>query len=92
MLQTALRNTFTFALFVDSPLKTVSVDLPAKNRENHHTTEYEGDGVILRRGQEFEIMLEFDREFDEEKDNIRLTFETGLRCFSVDLFIIIFVR
>ena len=69
---------FSSTQFVDFPLKTVLVDFEKKkNRKNHHTDMYEDEGMIIRRGQEFDICLKFDRVFDKEKDSIQLEFTTG---------------
>ena len=71
-------------------LKLFKVDFNIKeNAERHHTSEYEmtrhhySDGkmrdpkAVLRRGEPFDITLDFDREFDRAKDDIKLIFEVS---------------
>ena len=56
------------------------------NRVAHHTDEYENEGLIVRRGQEFKISVAFDRDFDAKQDKVILQFVTG------KLHYILFVR
>uniref|UniRef100_A0A2C9L1Q5 Transglutaminase N-terminal domain-containing protein n=1 Tax=Biomphalaria glabrata TaxID=6526 RepID=A0A2C9L1Q5_BIOGL len=59
-------------------LKPVSVDLCRHgNRLAHHTAEYEVPNLILRRGQIFDLHIEFQREFVKASDSITLKFVTG---------------
>jgi hypothetical protein len=62
----------------DSQLKPVEVDFHVeKNREEHHTDEYETESLIVRRGQVFNLTVTFDRPFDAKQDKIILQFVTG---------------
>ncbi|XP_055891117.1 protein-glutamine gamma-glutamyltransferase K-like isoform X3 [Biomphalaria glabrata] len=61
-------------------LKPVSVDLCRHgNRLAHRTAEYEVPNLILRRGQIFDLHIEFQREFVKASDSITLKFVTGSR-------------
>ncbi|XP_012942057.1 protein-glutamine gamma-glutamyltransferase 4 [Aplysia californica] len=61
-------------------LKPQRVDLcRSSNRTGHHTEEYEVPNLILRRGQQFDVTLEFQRDFVKENDVINLKFVTGSR-------------
>ena len=51
--------------------------LPKENGHAHHTDEYECSELVLRRGQEFDMAITFDRKFDEEKDSVLLQFVVG---------------
>ena len=48
-----------------------------KNRESHHTDDFEVDDLIVRRGQSFTIGITFDRNPDEEADIIAILMTTG---------------
>nr|CAD7596482.1 unnamed protein product [Timema genevievae] len=57
---------------------------PLENAKRHHTERYEmihaeeNPSVILRRGQEFELLVKFrERGFDPSKDIVRLVFTFG---------------
>ncbi|XP_037314510.2 protein-glutamine gamma-glutamyltransferase K [Pungitius pungitius] len=58
-----------------------SVDLLSSktglNRQEHHTDLYQGDELIIRRGQTFQIEMELDRPFNAEDDNLHLELKTG---------------
>ncbi|BFZ12584.1 hypothetical protein BsWGS_15622 [Bradybaena similaris] len=61
-------------------LKPVNVDLcRLKNREAHHTAEYEVPNLILRRGQVFDINIDFNRTYIKGQDAVSLKFVTGSR-------------
>ncbi|KAL5021108.1 hypothetical protein ScPMuIL_000263 [Solemya velum] len=61
-------------------LKVSSVDLQAeKNRDAHHTEEYEMEGLIVRRGQSFCLSITFDREINKDEDILILQFVFGAR-------------
>lgn len=65
---------------IGSALKVKSFDLmKEKNRESHHTDEFEQDDLIIRRGQAFSLEITFDRNPDEEADIIALMITTGQR-------------
>ena len=53
-----------------------------ENRAAHHTDEYEQEELIVRRGQEFELTMTFDRAFNKEADSVFLQFTTGWSCWS----------
>ncbi|XP_071951655.1 protein-glutamine gamma-glutamyltransferase K-like [Antedon mediterranea] len=61
-------------------LKIKSIDmLLERNKREHHTSEYEIDELILRRGQSFTLEVEFDREFKPAQDNITIELRFGNR-------------
>lgn len=53
------------------------------NTKEHHTDEFditEDDTrkfLVIRRGQKFHINIEFDRDFNKKKDDLRLVFQYG---------------
>ena len=62
-----------------------------KNTQAHHTDEFDitdrllspnkEENLVVRRGQPFEISLEFNRPYNREEDDLRLVFTFGkLRC------------
>jgi len=75
-------------------LKVISVDfMVPTNALNHHTQMYEltqereeedGSGgkapvrLVIRRGEPFDIAIQFDRPFDTTKDDIKLVFDVGM--------------
>lgn len=62
-------------------LSVCSVDLlsskTGQNRAEHHTDLYHGDELIIRRGQTFQIDVEFNRPFDKDTDKLHLDMKTG---------------
>lgn len=56
---------------------------PELNAESHRTSLYdhvhlqENPMAVLRRGQMFQMSLKFDRDFDEETDNVQIWFNYG---------------
>ncbi|CAG5132414.1 unnamed protein product [Candidula unifasciata] len=61
-------------------LKPVNVDLcRPQNRQAHHTAEYEAPNLIIRRGQPFDITIDFNRNYIKGQDSISLKFITGTR-------------
>ncbi|XP_068605363.1 protein-glutamine gamma-glutamyltransferase K isoform X2 [Brachionichthys hirsutus] len=48
-----------------------------RNRREHHTDSYPGDGMVVRRGQPFQIELELNRPFEADTDKLRLDLKTG---------------
>ncbi|TRY99706.1 hypothetical protein DNTS_025243 [Danionella cerebrum] len=65
----------------DLSLSVNSVDLLSKksdwNRKQHHTDQYWGDQLIIRRGQTFQIDLELSRPFNGNTDKLHLELKTG---------------
>ena len=47
------------------------------NEVSHHTAKYETPGLFLRRGQTFQIEIDVEKVFDEDKDQFTIRFETG---------------
>ena len=69
-------------------LKVQRIDLNIRqNTRAHHTDEfditnqqlspYKYEFLVVRRGQSFELTLEFDRPWDRERDDIRIVFRFG---------------
>uniref|UniRef100_A0AAV2JV13 Protein-glutamine gamma-glutamyltransferase K n=1 Tax=Knipowitschia caucasica TaxID=637954 RepID=A0AAV2JV13_KNICA len=58
-----------------------SVDLlsskTGQNRTEHHTDEFYGDELIIRRGQTFQIQVELNRPFSADTDKLHLELKTG---------------
>ncbi|XP_047225173.1 protein-glutamine gamma-glutamyltransferase K [Girardinichthys multiradiatus] len=48
-----------------------------QNRVEHHTDLYHGDKLIIRRGQTFQMEIEFNRPFSTDMDKMRLELKTG---------------
>ena len=64
--------------FAGSPLKPLEVGLfPKENSHAHHTDEYECEELVLRRGQEFDLSVTFDRKFNADTDSVVLQFIVG---------------
>lgn len=62
----------------DGQLKPKCVDfLRSKNRQSHKTSDYEIPNLIIRRGQQFDISITFDRTFSCQDDELVLKFVTG---------------
>lgn len=62
----------------DGQLKPKSVDFyRCKNRQAHKTSDYEIPNLIIRRGQQFDISITFDRAFSCQDDELVLKFVTG---------------
>lgn len=54
--------------------------LSEENSRQHHTEKYDAvqaGGLVVRRGQPFNLMLQFDRKFSLKKNTLRLVFKTG---------------
>uniref|UniRef100_A0A8C5H1I0 Protein-glutamine gamma-glutamyltransferase K n=1 Tax=Gouania willdenowi TaxID=441366 RepID=A0A8C5H1I0_GOUWI len=64
-----------------TPLSVCSVDLlsskEGQNRKEHHTDQYHGDGLIIRRGQRFNVELELNRAYNADTDKLHLDLKTG---------------
>lgn len=62
-------------------LKIIVLDLlPVENGFDHHTIKFDAvrnGSLVVRRGQTFDILVKFNREFVMQKDSLRFTFETG---------------
>lgn len=66
--------------FYEGQLKPKSVNLSRTvNRHAHHTSSYEIPNLVLRRGQSFEMVITFERAFNQKEDSIVLKFVTGSR-------------
>uniref|UniRef100_A0A668AS23 Protein-glutamine gamma-glutamyltransferase K n=1 Tax=Myripristis murdjan TaxID=586833 RepID=A0A668AS23_9TELE len=48
-----------------------------QNRQEHHTDLFDGDELIIRRGQTFQIELELNRPFSADTDKLHLDLKTG---------------
>ena len=65
-------------LVSDGQLKPRNVDfLRTKNRQEHRTSDYEIPNLIIRRGQQFDVSITFDRTFSCQDDDLVLKFVTG---------------
>ena len=76
------------ALLVSTRFTPVHVDLhSAKNMEEHSTIYYDLPGLVLRRGQPFELTVTFSEEFDAEQKRLSLVFkpETWLNASEVKI-------
>lgn len=65
----------------DMMLSVRSVDLlsskTGQNRQEHHTDQFHGDELIIRRGQTFQIEMELNRPFNADADKLHLDLKTG---------------
>ena len=62
----------------------MTVDFHKKeNRETHKTDDYEIQELILRRGQVFDIMVTFNRDYNQEEDILVVQFVTGVASFQI---------
>ena len=48
-----------------------------ENRTAHKTEKYEAEGLIIRRGQTFDVTVTFNRQYKPDTDTIVLQFVTG---------------
>ena len=75
-------------LSIGTSLKVKSIDLQKeKNRELHHTADFEQDELIIRRGQVFSLTITFDRNPNDEEDLIALLITTGRRQLQMRHFL-----
>ncbi|XP_061588777.1 protein-glutamine gamma-glutamyltransferase K [Cololabis saira] len=62
-------------------LSVCSVELlsskTGQNRMEHHTDLYDGDELIIRRGQAFQVEMELNRPFNNDTDKLHLELKTG---------------
>ena len=74
-----LTNSKLFYFIEETQLKPLNVDFHKyENRIDHRTDDYESEELIIRRGQEFQVTVTFDRVYRPESDQIILQFATGL--------------
>ena len=69
-----------------SQLQPEIVDyLVRENAVNHHTDEFDESvyGLVVRRGQEFQLRITFDRAFNEDKDQLIIQLAFGKDCRQV---------
>ena len=70
-------------------LQVEAVDLRvAENTRRHHTDEYDitqgpSPKLVVRRGQEFTIQIDFSRPYNTAVDDLRLVFEIGTSSSSL---------
>lgn len=55
------------------------------NKQQHHTDKYYNPKLIVRRGQPFQIQIDFSRPYDPEKDQIWLEYLVG-KCLAKTVF------
>ncbi|KAM9386374.1 protein-glutamine gamma-glutamyltransferase K-like [Pholidichthys leucotaenia] len=62
-------------------LNVQSIDLmkskSGQNRTKHHTTLYQSENFIIRRGQTFQMWINLSRPFNPDSDELHLDFKTG---------------
>ena len=69
--------------FEDTALKAEGIDLHiTDNRVEHHTDEYEHEDLIVRRGQQFTLTINFNRAYSDREDTVVLQFVTGEMCLK----------
>ena len=47
------------------------------NHQQHHTDRFNTNFLIVRRGQEFQVKITFDRPYDADKDKFAVEFRIG---------------
>lgn len=87
--------TLVVLLYFVEPVPPVKPDLTVENvdlnistnSKEHHTNEYsiseEGRGLIVRRGQIFDITIELNRDYDVKKDDLKFVFLAGIFTFNI---------
>ena len=82
------RSIFCTCLFSASQLKSEEVDFHIEqNRKAHRTDEYDAENLIIRRGQEFDVTVTFNREYKPDIDVVVLQFVVGLlKCLVLTNF------
>lgn len=76
------------ALYQRELIRVSSVDLQVRdNVKQHHTSEFDitdatlydsREFLVVRRGQGFDVTVNFNRPFDKEKDNLKFIFQFGM--------------
>ncbi|XP_073704898.1 protein-glutamine gamma-glutamyltransferase K isoform X1 [Garra rufa] len=84
ILEVPQTQSFSFSLHLFSSELTLavhSVNLLSgksdRNKKEHHTDEYCSDELIIRRGQTFQMELDFSRPFNPNTDKLHLELKTG---------------
>ena len=82
-------HSFLISLIVSETSPPVNPDLIIEdvdlniftNSRNHHTNEYDisekSRDLVVRRGQTFDITIDFNKEYDPKKDDLKLVFLAG---------------
>lgn len=77
----------------DLSLKVCSVNLLSgksqQNRKEHHTDQYHGNQLVIRRGQTFQIELDLSRPFNLNTDKLHLELKTGQ--YNAGLCLVIYI-
>ena len=72
------RKRFYYCCISAGQLEAVKLNLhKQENRATHRTDEYEIDQLILRRGQEFDVTVTFNRDYIQKPMSLRVQFVTG---------------
>ena len=58
-------------VFLAAELRPRTLQLyPHENKHAHHTEDYDEEEFVLRRGQDFDMAVTFDRPYDKDTDTI----------------------